>query len=226
MTVLKIKEKFMNKLTKVRYLIVFITMFGSAALSAGALASTGDITLQWDAVKSAEQYRLEEKSPTTGSSSPGFVTAYIGKATKAVLPNREPGTYEYRVIACVSHPVDGLLCNESIATYSNTITITVAQEVPDIPTLTISYLDGSNNYRVQWTVDGNAHHYKLEESLDGGAIWGRPESLSGFYKDFFEPALGEYIYRVSSCNASNVCSAPSVEQNIVITIPFGQCAIK
>jgi hypothetical protein len=91
--------------------------------SASFAQETHSVTLQWDAVEHADSYRLEEK--VDGSSWDSAIVTDTSD-TSATLTERAEGDYVYRVIGCVTHPLDGLLCSEDIATYSVDYPVTLS----------------------------------------------------------------------------------------------------
>lgn len=116
----------MNKWKQVLLLGAGI-LFSSASF---AQEATHSVTLQWGAVEHADSYRLEERldgeSTWTQLSPDTDATVTQDSATGITLSERVAGDYVYRVIGCVTHPVDGPLCSENIATYSVDYPVTLS----------------------------------------------------------------------------------------------------
>ena len=97
-------------------LSVLFSLISHAAFAFNPTASAqpDTLTLTWGEVAGAEQYRIEEKVP-------GGVWTVLNTAnvlSHDVSLNRANGDYDYRVVACLVTPFDGIPKCDEIAEYS------------------------------------------------------------------------------------------------------------
>ncbi len=95
---------------------VFLNLGCSIFVAAYAFDSPNSITLTWEPVEYASGYQLEEKR--VGDSWETATIIHTNDA-QSTLTGRDSGDYIYRVIGCIEHPNDGMICNEDVATYSS-----------------------------------------------------------------------------------------------------------
>lgn len=167
-------------------------------------STDGIYTIGWPSVAAATSYRLEELSPAGG-----WTLLYVGGATSQGVAGRTNGTYQYRAVACN----DG-----GCSDYSPVATIQVLLPPAGSPVLSLPSSNVSGDYGISWSVQAFATHYRLEESINGGA-WMLIHDEGATLRSFTGRASAAYSYRVQACNASG-CGGWSSQVTVsVLRIP-------
>jgi len=174
----------------------------SAPTGVSAAADTdndGTFTVSWNAM-SGVTFKVYERTNGAWNATPVATVA-----SSSYSPNRNDGTYAYRIKACRTTK-----CSGDSATTSD-IAIT---NVPGVPA-SISYASQDTNgaYTVSWgasAASGAASiKYHLQQSKNSSTVWTNVGSLTASTSMALSGlGTGNYKYRIRACNggATSVCS--------------------
>ena len=185
-----------------------------ATITASPNPSTGNYTVSWTPVSGAIEYRLLQ------SSNGGATwTTYYAFSTSRSFVGVLPGSYLYKVNSCVLRWRRGEPIEMCRPTNYPTITVTVNDAIPPVPTgLNGPTTDHNGAYTVSWNASTGAATYRLQEKVGSGS-WVQIHNNGARSKALSGNSPGTYSYRVRACNASSNCSSWSSSITVTVASP-------
>lgn len=173
---------------------------GIPGLTATTPSASGSYTVSWSEVAGASTYELQEQV-NDGSWAVAQATSALNKA----FSGRDPGTYAYRVRACVS---------AGCGSWSGIVTRGVMPD--DDPNLAGPASSTTGSYSISWFPVAGATYYRLEEKR-GMLPWA--EIHNGTATSVARSGLqtATYRYRGQACNAYG-CGPYSAEFVVNVTL--------
>ncbi len=157
------------------------SFYAAASLNTPVEPIVGDepveqtINFSWAAIDGADGYRLEEENEAGE-----FVEVAKGVGVTQSL-ERGPGTYKYRLIACIDGDNNALVCNEEIANYSQITTVPVGDgpvppaQIEQAPPLRTEVEAITDLDDISATIGVMAGEFRVDES--GAANYSVPIAL-------------------------------------------------
>lgn len=187
--------------------LLVVSAFANASITAPATSTTGDYTVSWSAYAGATGYVLNENG-----------TPFIqNTANYRIFTGKADGSYTYDVDYCfyVGWPVFGDMCLPT-GYAAKTVVVDKTPAVPQPISGPTTDTDGS--FAISWPSVPNANNYTLQESKDG-AGYATVQNTGATSKSFSNKDDAEYRYRVRACNASGCSGFSSIHTVDVVKTP-------
>ena len=157
----------------------------------------GSYRIWWTRALSAISYILQESTDggATWSASP----ALSYQAKEKSFSGKDPGTYTYQILKCVSSGgFPGVSCQSLVPT---TVDVQVLAPLA-APTLSLSPNPAPDGkFRATWSKSHSASKYVLRERVDGG-VWSEFPAQSSRSRNFSKQVAAVYDYEVKGCDNS------------------------
>jgi predicted phage tail protein len=172
-------------------------------VSVPATSPTGGYTVSWNTPIGANRYQLDEQ--VNGGA---WSQIQDSSATTRPISGKGNGSYGYRARACN---------DAGCSSPSTTQTVVVTLPPTSAPTLTVPSSSPNGIYTVNWSSDGSATSYELQERTNGGS-WGTIQNTGSTTRGISGKGNGSYDYQVRACNVGG-CGTYSTIHGVTVLLP-------